>query len=204
MDLPSLGNLAVALRRETKVVSPSNCTGTRLAPETIFLSDLPVSHSFRPTENLAYGRLRDVRPQNAFWRVHSNDESSVARSPASLRDEWGGYHTVNSHRSKVASPSGRIIKCRVFCQLSRSSLGPSQRRQPLLHRRLQPRPDHRIRRKRSECRAGLARCFAPVGYLVAGDIMLAQKIALETNESGALAVANRILPKKSPPGCDGR
>ena len=47
-------------------------------------------------------------------------------------------------------------------------------------------------------------CFAPVGYLVAGDIMLAQKIALETNESGALAVANRILPKKSPPECDGR
>ena len=42
-------------------------------------------------------------------------------------------------------------------------------------------------------------CFAPVGYLVAGDIMLAQKIALETNESGALAVANRLLPKKSRP-----
>jgi hypothetical protein len=38
-------------------------------------------------------------------------------------------------------------------------------------------------------------CFAPVGDLVAGDIMLAQKIALETNESGALAVANRLLPK---------
>jgi hypothetical protein len=38
-------------------------------------------------------------------------------------------------------------------------------------------------------------CFAPFGDLVAGDIMLAQKIALETNESGALAVANRLLPK---------
>jgi hypothetical protein len=41
-------------------------------------------------------------------------------------------------------------------------------------------------------------CFVPVGYLVAGDIMLAQKIALETNESGALAVANAFLPKNSP------
>jgi hypothetical protein len=40
-------------------------------------------------------------------------------------------------------------------------------------------------------------CFVPVGYLVAGDIMLAQKIALETNESGALAVANGFLPKNS-------
>ena len=35
-------------------------------------------------------------------------------------------------------------------------------------------------------------CFAPKGYLVAGDVMLAQKIALETNERGALALANRF------------
>ena len=34
-------------------------------------------------------------------------------------------------------------------------------------------------------------CFMPVGFLVAGDVMLAQKIALETYEYGALAVANR-------------
>jgi hypothetical protein len=40
-------------------------------------------------------------------------------------------------------------------------------------------------------------CFVPAGSLVAGDIMLAQKIALETNESGALAVANTFLPKNS-------
>ena len=35
-------------------------------------------------------------------------------------------------------------------------------------------------------------CFVPKGHLVAGDIMLAQKIALETGERGALAVANRF------------
>jgi hypothetical protein len=35
-------------------------------------------------------------------------------------------------------------------------------------------------------------CFRPIGPLVAGDIMLAQKIALETNERAALAVANRF------------
>jgi hypothetical protein len=35
-------------------------------------------------------------------------------------------------------------------------------------------------------------CFVPTGYLVAGDVMLAQKIALETNEFRALAVANRF------------
>ena len=35
-------------------------------------------------------------------------------------------------------------------------------------------------------------CFVPEGYLVAGDVMLAQKIALETNERGALAVAKEF------------
>jgi hypothetical protein len=33
-------------------------------------------------------------------------------------------------------------------------------------------------------------CFAPKGSLAAGDVMLAQKIALETDERGALTVAN--------------
>src|SRR6516225_1946978 len=37
-------------------------------------------------------------------------------------------------------------------------------------------------------------CFIPSGELVAGDVMLAQKIALETNENGALAVAYRFVP----------
>jgi hypothetical protein len=35
-------------------------------------------------------------------------------------------------------------------------------------------------------------CFVPTGNLFAGDVVLAQKIALETNEIGALAVANRF------------
>ena len=35
-------------------------------------------------------------------------------------------------------------------------------------------------------------CFVPSAALVAGDVMLAQKIALETNERAALAVANRF------------
>lgn len=35
-------------------------------------------------------------------------------------------------------------------------------------------------------------CFLPEGPLVAGDVMLAQKIALETYEYSALAAANRF------------
>jgi hypothetical protein len=45
--------------------------------------------------------------------------------------------------------------------------------------------------------AGWARagwCFVPNIYLVAGDVMLAQKIALETDELGALAVAKEFTP----------
>jgi hypothetical protein len=41
-------------------------------------------------------------------------------------------------------------------------------------------------------------CFVPEGHLVVGDVMLAQKIALETKESSALAVANPFRPKVEP------
>ena len=37
-------------------------------------------------------------------------------------------------------------------------------------------------------------CFLPTGPLVTGDVMLAQKIALETDEHRAIAVANRFSP----------
>lgn len=37
-------------------------------------------------------------------------------------------------------------------------------------------------------------CFVPAGQLAAGDVMLAQKIALETNEIQVLRSANRFLP----------
>ena len=38
-------------------------------------------------------------------------------------------------------------------------------------------------------------CFAPTGHLVEGDVMLAQKVALELFESEALRVANRAAPQ---------
>ena len=39
-----------------------------------------------------------------------------------------------------------------------------------------------------------ALCFVPNEQLVPGDVMLAQKIGLETDERGALAVANSFSP----------
>jgi hypothetical protein len=40
-------------------------------------------------------------------------------------------------------------------------------------------------------------CFLPDLNLVPGDIVLAQKIALEANERAALAVANRFTPRST-------
>ena len=41
-------------------------------------------------------------------------------------------------------------------------------------------------------RAAVGWCFVPRGTLVAGHVMLAQKIALETDERSALAVAKKF------------
>jgi hypothetical protein len=43
-------------------------------------------------------------------------------------------------------------------------------------------------------RLGEGLCFLPVGELPIGDVMLAQKIALETREGEARAVARRFTP----------
>jgi hypothetical protein len=49
-----------------------------------------------------------------------------------------------------------------------------------------------IREMDSRGRAAVGWCFVPHGTLVAGDVMLAQKIALETDEWSALAVARKF------------
>ena len=46
----------------------------------------------------------------------------------------------------------------------------------------------------SRGRIAVGWCFVPHETLVAGDVMLAQKIALETDEWSALAVAKKFIP----------
>jgi hypothetical protein len=38
-------------------------------------------------------------------------------------------------------------------------------------------------------------CFRPEEAVVAGDVMLAQKIALDTHEGAAVRIANRLTPR---------
>lgn len=49
-----------------------------------------------------------------------------------------------------------------------------------------------IRELNREGEEGTGWCVAPVGALVPGDVMLAQKIALETAEQATLTLANRV------------
>lgn len=49
-----------------------------------------------------------------------------------------------------------------------------------------------IRELDRDGKEGIGWCFTPVGALVPGDVMLAQKIALETSEATTLALANRV------------
>jgi hypothetical protein len=51
-----------------------------------------------------------------------------------------------------------------------------------------------VRRLDKKGRAICVLCFAPEGSLVVGDVMLAQKLALELFESDALKIANRSSP----------
>jgi hypothetical protein len=48
-------------------------------------------------------------------------------------------------------------------------------------------------------RSVMGLCFVPEGYMVAGDVMLAQKIALETDEAAAMKVARRFPPRAGGP-----
>jgi hypothetical protein len=41
-------------------------------------------------------------------------------------------------------------------------------------------------------------CFVPLGFLASGDVMLAQKIALETDEEAAIEVALPFLSETGP------
>ncbi|CCD91579.1 conserved hypothetical protein [Bradyrhizobium sp. ORS 375] len=56
-----------------------------------------------------------------------------------------------------------------------------------------------IRELNAEGDPRLGLCFAPAQSLAPGDVLLAQKIALETDELGTLAVANCFPSQSRPP-----
>jgi hypothetical protein len=108
------------------------------------------------------------------------------------------------HQSRLADREARGIK------LLREWLSPEQRAQFDANRifdvigchsgkryRIRYGPVLNVHEIDSEGRSINGWCFVPSGRLVPGDVMLVQKIALETTEFGALAVANRF-PVQAP------
>jgi hypothetical protein len=67
----------------------------------------------------------------------------------------------------IGGTTGKRYRIRSECQMNVEEIGGNGRRVCLL-------------------------CFGPTGRLALGDILLAQKVALELFESEALAVANKI------------
>ena len=113
----------------------------------------------------------------------------------------------------LENPQGQVLKQRGEAELRAYTLlkrwlSPEQIAQLERHGYFEVRGSHsgtcyRVHRERNmnieELDGGGSRvavwCFGPVGCLPLGDHMLAQKIALETDEQAALAVANRSWPE---------
>src|SRR5262245_2933262 len=117
-----------------------------------------------------------LRPVAAFWRHHGHmhrRHGAQLRAMALLQD-WLSpvqreQYARERHFDVIGSASGRRYRIHHGIQFNIEELDADG--------------------------CGVAAlCFAPEGPLPVGDVMLAQKIALETNEMAAVAVANRIGP----------
>jgi len=129
--------------------------------------------------------------------MHTVQQSPVARTRCRVKAVRELYrHFLNSGRSKTERRGLRLLQ---------NWLSPAQRQQfekfcyfdvvgcssGRLYRIYDtPNPPNVYQINGIGRKKGL--CFAPVGSLVQGDVMLAQKIALETDEQSALAIANVI------------
>ena len=131
--------------------------------------------------------------------MHTVQQSPVARTRCRVKAVRELYrHFLNSGRSKTERRGLRLLQ---------NWLSPAQRQQferfgyfdvvgcasGTVYRIYHSLTAPNVYEINDVGRRKKAVCFAPIGPLVKGDVMLAQKIALETDEQSAPAVAN-ILP----------
>ncbi|NWG25677.1 MAG: hypothetical protein HXY30_14895 [Pseudorhodoplanes sp.] len=166
----------------------------------------------RPSRNMTASELR-AREAEYFRSV----QERLARGEDSVEFRYlGGYRWAerdwrrerdardeaerrNHYRARAEAEHRGLA-------LLREWLTPEQRAQYDAHRWFEVRGSHsgktyRIRHGEvqnvfaldGEGREAQGWCFGPAGGLVAGDVMLAQKLALETDEKDALAVANQFF-----------
>jgi hypothetical protein len=125
-------------------------------------------------------------------------------APPALRNKWKPAATIKliHYRRLGAKPHESSANGGYNAQPSapnraRRFIAHNYRGQRLPRRKAIPdTPRHGNERLRARCRQPAAGWyFVPKDNLVAGDVMLTQKIALETDERGALAVANNFTPR---------
>jgi hypothetical protein len=148
--------------------------------------------------------LERLEPTN---HIRNAREPERLQAQHGLRERWGRWWNTFT----AACPSGmrggfinRKAQQRGF-QLLQENLSPMQQDQYKKRgyfeviggesgRRYRIRRGHQMNveqlDKHGRCVCKL--CFMPEGYLVVGDVMLGQKMALELFESEALAVANKL------------
>ncbi|WP_245350515.1 hypothetical protein [Bradyrhizobium sp. UFLA03-84] len=137
------------------------------------------------------GRLRDVSLLSTLRRAAGTSYATLG----AIRDRWNAYEKIEARGIALLS----------------AWLSPEQRLQFEKYRRFDVVGSDSGKRYRicygtstnvyemdGRDRVVLGWCFRPVGALVPGDVMLAQKIALETNERVTLMVA-QPFPSSLPP-----
>jgi hypothetical protein len=153
--------------------------------------------------------LRDGARSNLLDEIRSGREDEHRRSAPqrSLRQRWGEWWNtfcaMRAHRM-VSNVATREAQERGACLL-RDNLTPTQRGQYAksgyfevsggesgTRYRIRHGSQMNVERLDARGRRACVLCFVPEGRLVIGDIMLAQKIALELFESEAIAVANTM------------
>lgn len=136
-------------------------------------------------------RLSEVSLSSVFRRAGS----TLYATAVAIRERWQAYERIEARGIALLS----------------AWLSPEQRSQFEKYRRFDVVGSDSGKRYRicygtstnvyemdGRDRVVLGWCFRPVGSLVPGDVMLAQKIALETNERATLLVA-QPFPSTLPP-----
>jgi hypothetical protein len=138
---------------------------------------ITLSSAARRLWHFLIDRVREVQVRRArYWELHASSREPEARGLTLLREwlspEQRAQFDAERYFDVIGCHSGKRYRIRYGTSANVDELDD----------------------------AGVPRmgwCFVPNAYLVAGDVMLAQKIALETNERAALAVANRF-PRSLP------
>lgn len=191
----------LTLRAGSFAIDPPIVYGADLAGgvDTTTIQIATITNAFRiDARELVEARNRTATEVRGLGGMFARPEGER------FRDMYGGPCQCYDCR-EARSPARRTAEARGE-KLLREWLSPAQRKQyerdfsfdviggsSGQRYRITRAPSYNVLEIRGDQLVVALWCFLPAGALVVGDVMLAQKVALETNERGALQVANRRL-----------